>query len=58
MAGYVARMGEKRNAYRLEMRKPEGESPLGRPRREWIILRLILERQDEMGYRLDWSGSG
>jgi hypothetical protein len=31
-AGHVARMGEKRNAYRLLVGKPEGERPLGRPR--------------------------
>jgi hypothetical protein len=30
---YVARMGENRNTYRLLMGKPEGEGPLGRPRR-------------------------
>jgi hypothetical protein len=33
-AGHVARMGEKRNVYRLLVGKPEG--PLGRPRRRWI----------------------
>jgi hypothetical protein len=26
--GYVARMGEKRNAYRILVGKPEGKSPL------------------------------
>jgi hypothetical protein len=31
-AGHVARMGEKRNAYRLLVGKPEGRRPLGRPR--------------------------
>jgi hypothetical protein len=35
-AGHVARMGEKRNVYRLFVRKPEGKRPLGRPRRRWI----------------------
>jgi hypothetical protein len=35
-AGHVARMGEKRNAYRLLVGKPEGRSPLGRPRRRWL----------------------
>jgi hypothetical protein len=33
-AGYVARIGEKRNAYRLLVGKPEGKSQLGRPRRK------------------------
>jgi hypothetical protein len=32
-AGYVARIGETRNAYRILMGKPEGKRPLGRPRR-------------------------
>jgi hypothetical protein len=34
-AGYVARMGDGRNVYRVLMGKPEGKSPLGRPRRRW-----------------------
>jgi hypothetical protein len=32
-AVHVARMAEKRNAYRLLVEKPEGKRPLGRPRR-------------------------
>jgi hypothetical protein len=35
-AGHVARMGEKRNVYKLLVGKPEGKRPLGRPRRRWI----------------------
>jgi hypothetical protein len=35
-AGYVVRMGEKRNACRTLVRKPEGQRPLGRPRRRWV----------------------
>jgi hypothetical protein len=35
-AGHVARMGEKRNAYRLLVGKPDGKRPLGRPRRRWV----------------------
>jgi hypothetical protein len=34
--GHVARMGEKRNEYRLLVRKPEGKRPIGRPRRRLI----------------------
>jgi hypothetical protein len=36
MGGHVARMGSKRNAYRILMGKPEGKRPLGRPRRKWV----------------------
>jgi hypothetical protein len=32
----VARIGEKRNVYRLLVGKPEGKRPLGIPRRRWI----------------------
>jgi hypothetical protein len=35
-AGHVARMGNKKNVYRLLMGKPEGKRPLERPRRRWI----------------------
>jgi hypothetical protein len=35
-AGHVAQMGEKKNAYRLSVGKPEGKRPLGRSRRRWV----------------------
>jgi hypothetical protein len=35
-AGHVARMGEKRNMYRLLVGRQEGKRPLGRPRCRWI----------------------
>jgi hypothetical protein len=34
--GHVAEIGEKRNAYRLLVRKPEGKRSLGRPRHVWV----------------------
>jgi hypothetical protein len=34
-AGHVARMGERRGAYRVLVGKPEGRRPLERPRRRW-----------------------
>jgi hypothetical protein len=34
-AGHVAFMGEKKNAYKVLVGKPEGKSPLGRTRRTW-----------------------
>ena len=33
--GHVARMGERRGAYRGLAGKPEGKRPLGSPRRRW-----------------------
>jgi hypothetical protein len=35
-AGHVARMGEKRNVYKILVGKPEGKGPLGRTRRWWV----------------------
>jgi hypothetical protein len=34
-AGYVKRMRAKMNTYGILVVKPEGKSPLGRPRRRW-----------------------
>jgi hypothetical protein len=46
-AGHVARIGEKRNAYRLLVGKPGGKRPLGRPRHRWAdTIIMILERWD------------
>jgi hypothetical protein len=35
-AEHIVPMGEKRAAYRLLVRKPEGKRPLGRPSRRWL----------------------
>ena len=34
-AGNVARMGDIRGVFRVVVEKPEGKSPLGRPRLRW-----------------------
>jgi hypothetical protein len=54
-AGDVARIGEKRNAYRLLVGNPEGKRPLGRPRRRWVDnIRIDL---GEVGWGdVDWIG--
>jgi hypothetical protein len=44
-AGHVARIGEKKNAYRLLVGKPEGKRPLGRPRGRWVDnIKMDLEK--------------
>jgi hypothetical protein len=50
-AGHVARIGEKRNAYRLLA----GKLPLGKPRRRWLDnIRMDLV---EVGWGdVDWIG--
>jgi hypothetical protein len=50
---HVARMGEKRNAYRILVGKPERKRPLGRPRRRrWEDnIRMDLKRE-----RMGWYG--
>jgi hypothetical protein len=36
MGGACSTNGEKRNAYRILVGKPEGKKPLGRPRCSWV----------------------
>jgi hypothetical protein len=54
-AGHVAGMGEKRNAYRLLVGKPEAMRQLGRPRLRWVEnIRMDL---GEVGWGdVDWIG--
>jgi hypothetical protein len=47
----MARMGERRGAYRVLVGKPEGRRPLGRPRRRW-------EDNNKMDLReVGWGGA-
>ena len=53
-AGHVARMVE-RGVYRVLVGKPEGRTPLGRPRRSWVDnIRMDLQKVG-CGY-MDWIG--
>jgi hypothetical protein len=57
-AGHVARIGEGRNLYRVSVGKPEGKSPLERPRRIWEDgIRMDL-REIDWGCGVDSTGSG
>jgi hypothetical protein len=54
-AGHVARMWEKRSAYRLLVEKREGKGPLGRPRRRWVD--NIEMDLGEIGWgSMEWTG--
>jgi hypothetical protein len=56
---HVARMGDKRNVYRLLVGMPEGKRPLRRPRRRWIdnikmdLLEIGLNVVDWIGLAQD-----
>jgi hypothetical protein len=54
-AGHVARLGEKRNAYRLLEGNTEGRRPLGRPRRRWVD-NIRMERREVGLGDVDWIG--
>jgi hypothetical protein len=55
MGGACSTNGEKRNAYKLLVRKPERNTPLGRPRFRWVDnIRMDL---GEVGWGdVDWIG--
>jgi hypothetical protein len=45
-------MGEKRNAYRVMVGKPEGKRSLGRPRSRWVD-NIKMDLRD-----IGWDGMG
>jgi hypothetical protein len=57
-AGHVARMGERKGAYRVLEGKPEGRRPLRRPRRRWEDDIKMGLREGRWGHGLVRSGSG
>jgi hypothetical protein len=48
-------MGEKRNAYRLLVGKPDGKRPLGRPRRRWVD-NIRMDLGEVVLGDVDWIG--
>jgi len=52
-AGHVARMGEDRGVHRVLVGKPEGKTPLGRPRRGCEV-NIKMDLQEVRGSRGDW----
>jgi hypothetical protein len=54
-AAHVARMGEKRNKYRLLLGKPEIKRPLRRPRRRWVD-NIRMEFEEVGRVDVDWTG--
>jgi hypothetical protein len=48
-------MGEKMNAYRLLVGKPEGRRLLGRPRRRWVD-NITMDRVEVGWGDVDWIG--
>jgi hypothetical protein len=53
LTGHVARMGAKRNEYRVLVGKSDGKRPLGRPRHRWVYnIKMDLR---EIGWSgMDW----
>jgi hypothetical protein len=51
-AGHVARIGEKRGAYRILVGRPDERRPLGIPRHRWEDnIKMDLQ---ELGWGMDW----
>ena len=52
-AGYVARKENRRGAYRVLVRRPKGNRPLGRPMHRWEV--AVIMDLKEVG-REAWTG--
>jgi hypothetical protein len=51
---HVARMGEKRSAYRILVGKLEGKRPLGRPKCRWMN-NIKMDLREIVWGGMDWS---
>jgi hypothetical protein len=52
MGGACSTYGDKRGAYRILVRRPEGRRPLGRPRGRWEDnIKMDLQ---EVGWGMNW----
>jgi len=52
-AGHVACLGDRRGAYRVLVGRPEGKSPLGRPRRR-LEDNIKMDLQEVKWGAMDW----
>jgi hypothetical protein len=52
-AGHLARMGEKRNAYRILVGKPESKRPLRKPRCRWVD-NIKMDLREIVWDDVDW----
>jgi hypothetical protein len=57
-AGQVARIGEERKVYKVLVRNPEGQRPLGRSKRRWEDGIRMNHEEISLGCRVDSFGSG
>jgi hypothetical protein len=58
---HITRIGENSNAYRIMLGKPEGKTPLRRPRSRLVgsirmnVLKMGLDGVDWTGLKQDWD---
>jgi hypothetical protein len=52
-AGHAACIGEGRGVYKVLVEKPEGNRPLGRPRRRWVH-NIKMDLQEVGCGDMDW----
>jgi hypothetical protein len=53
MARASSTNGDRRNAYKILVGKPEGRRPLGKPRRRWVY-NIKMDPRETGGDGMDW----